>query len=93
MVLMRLILGPYFKCDVSDSYASKRDKYAFSCMTWENAPQVVRDVQDLMVHMGRSYGEDQNFMVDWLTILGWISSGNRKVCLTHNRFIVIMVYM
>jgi hypothetical protein len=52
-------------------------------MTWENAPQVVRDAQDLMVHMGRSYGEDQDFMVDWLTILGWISSGNRKVRLTH----------
>ncbi len=92
MILMRLI-GPYFKCEISDSYASKRDKYAFSCMTWEKAPQVVRDAQDLMMHMGRSYGEDQDFVVDWLTILGWISSGNRKVRLNHTPFIDIMIYI
>lgn len=58
------------------------DKYAFSCMTWDGAPKAVREAQGLMEHMGRSYGEDQGLVIDRLTILGWVSSGTRRVRLS-----------
>ncbi|KAK2467166.1 hypothetical protein APHAL10511_000715 [Amanita phalloides] len=69
--------GMYFKCDISDKYVHAGRK-GFSRKTWGEAPQSVRDAQELMEFMGRSYGEDDGFAVDQMTITGWVSSGTRK---------------
>ncbi|KAF8627508.1 hypothetical protein AX15_004397 [Amanita polypyramis BW_CC] len=71
-------LGAHFKCNISDTYTGKMNKYAFSCMSWSEAPQVVRDAQDLMLFMGRNYGENEGLVIDRMTIVGWVSSGTRK---------------
>ncbi|KIL62088.1 hypothetical protein M378DRAFT_804744 [Amanita muscaria Koide BX008] len=69
--------GPLFKSHVSNSYANKRDRYAFSCLSWSEAPQAVKDAKDLMTFMGK-YGEEEALDIDHLTIIGWVSSGTRK---------------
>ncbi|KAF8624149.1 hypothetical protein AX17_007212 [Amanita inopinata Kibby_2008] len=74
--------GPFFKCQVTESRSDigNEDKCgAFSSLTWRDAPKVVHDARDLLLFTGRNYAEEPMMVIDRLVMVGWVSSGTRKV--------------